>query len=78
MNQNELISYFKLLGIEPSSYNKQIYSLHNNKVKVHIGVSVKVYASWGQQHLSTKLNYPITIEQLVAAINKVLDGKIYY
>ena len=78
MNQEELISYFKLLGIEPSNYNKQIYSLHNNKVKVHIGVSVKVYASFGQQDLSIKLNYPITVKQLVAAINKVLDGKIYY
>lgn len=75
MNQNELISYFKLLAVEPS---KQTYVLYNNKVRVHVGVMVTVYPSWGQQHLSIKLKYPITIEQLTAAINKVLDGKIYY
>ena len=76
MNQNELISYFKLLGIEPSNFNKQTYVLYNNIVRVNVGVMVTVYPSWGQKHLTTKLKYPITIEQLTLAINKVLDGKI--
>ena len=71
MNQEELISYLKLIGVPAAEYNSSVYHL-TPLVRIHVGIHVSIYCS---KHLYTiavdRYAYPLAEQSILNSIKRI-------
>lgn len=71
MNQEELISYLKLIGVPAAEYNSSVYKL-TNLINIHVGVNVTIYYSKFSPIISKdRYSYPVSEQSIINSVNRI-------
>lgn len=71
MNQEELISYLKLMGVPTAEYNSSVYRL-TPLVRIHVGVQVSIYCSRRYSTVAVdRYTYPLTEQSILNSVKRI-------
>lgn len=71
MNQEELISYLKLIGVPANKYNCLIYQL-TPLVSIRVGVQVSIYCSIYNPTIAVdRYAYPLAEQSILNSIKRI-------